>query len=88
MEILAPKGFALACGLCHTAGSSWGCLALNPKEVTKCPTSWLLAYLKLKMGVQALAFVVSVISHCDIPWSIWQPQRHLEHRVHLSILRA
>lgn len=85
MEILAPKGCALSCGcVTYTAGRSRGCLALTPKEVTKCPSSWLLAYLKLKMGVQALAFVVSVVSHCDIPWSIW----HVEHGVHLSILRT
>ena len=36
----------------HTGSSSWRHLALTPKEVTKCPTPWLLAYLKIKMGLQ------------------------------------
>ena len=51
---ISPEPAVLWPLLCaaHTGGSSWRHLALTPKEVTKCPTPWLLAYLKIKMGLQ------------------------------------
>ena len=51
---ISPKPAVLWPLLCaaHTGSSSWCHLALTPKEVTKCPTPWLLAYLKIKMGLQ------------------------------------
>lgn len=53
-EALPPEAAQLWPVLCaaYTAGTSWRRLALTPKEVTKCPTSWPLAYLKIKMGLQ------------------------------------
>ena len=51
---ISPEPAVLWPLLCaaHTGSSSWRHLALTPKEVTKCPTPWLLAYLKIKMGLQ------------------------------------